>query len=338
MEMITPDRVRLTADEARTLAVGSLKKVGYDDEQAGVIADHVMDAALCGYEYSGLPKLLNVFEHKHLRQPRRRLHAMHETPVSAMVDGGNNCGMYALMRAAEMAIARAQQHGFGVIGMNNSWVSGRGAIYVETIARAGLIGIHTVSSTQHVAPPGAAKAAYGTNPLSFGFPTAGDPFVIDLGTSAFMSTDVMFRERRGELLPEGVAIDAQGKPTRDVKAARAGALLAFGGYKGFALAMAAQALGVFAGAGSDQESNYGYLMMAMKPDLLMPLADYRRQLSETLARIKATPRQPGVDEIRLPGERSFKERAKHLREGIVIDRFIYDALLAVPEGKLAPLT
>jgi LDH2 family malate/lactate/ureidoglycolate dehydrogenase len=336
MEMISTDRVRLTADEARALAVGSLKKTGYDAEQAGVIADHVMDAALCGYEYSGLPKLLNVFEHRHLREPRRRLNTLYETPVSAMVDGGNNCGMYTLMRAAEMAIERAQQHGFGVIGMNNSWVSGRGAIYVETIARAGLIGIHTVSSTQHVAPPGAAKPAYGTNPLSFGFPTAGDPFVIDMGTSAFMSTDMQFRERRGELLPEGVAIDAQGNPTRDAKAARAGALLSFGGYKGFALAMAAQALGVFAGAGNDQESNYGYLMLAMKPDLLMPLADYRQQLSDTLARIKATPRQPGVEEIRLPGERSFKERERNLREGIVIDRFIYEALLAVPRGELAP--
>ena len=335
MEMISPERVRLTAGEARALATESLKKAGYDDEQAGVIAGHVMDAALCGYEYSGLPKLLNVFEHKNLRKPRRRLTVVHETPVSAMVDGGNNCGMYTLMRAAEMSIERAQQHGFGVIGMNNSWVSGRGAIYVETIARAGLIGIHTVSSTQHVAPPGAAKAAYGTNPLSFGFPTAGEPFVIDLGTSAFMSTDMQFRERRGEPLPEGVAIDAQGNPTRDAKAARAGALLSFGGYKGFALAMAAQALGVFAGSGNDQENNYGYLMIAMKPDLLMPLADYRKQLSENLARIKATPRQAGVDEIRLPGERSFKERAKRLREGIVIDRFIYDALRGTPAGKLA---
>ncbi len=335
MELISPDRIRLTAAEARALSVASLKKAGYDDEQAGVIADHVMDAALCGYEYSGLPKLLNVFEHKNLRKPRRRLKAVHETPVSAMIDGGNNCGMYTLMRAAEMSIEKAQQHGIGIIGVNNSWVSGRGAIYVETIARAGLIGIHTVSSTQHVAPPGAAKAAYGTNPLSFGFPTAGEPFVIDMGTSAFMSTDMQFRERRGEALPEGVAIDAQGKPTRDVKAARAGALLSFGGYKGFAMAMAAQALGVFAGSGNDQEKNYGYLMMAMKPDLLMPLADYRKQLSENLARIKATPRQPGVEEIRLPGERSLKERAKHLREGIVIDKFIYDALMAVPEGKLA---
>ena len=78
------------------------------------------------------------------------------------------------------------------------------------------------------------------------------------------------------------------------------------------------------------------MMMAMKPDLMLPLEDYRRQLSATLARIKATPRQPGVDEIRLPGERSFREREKNLREGIVIDRFIYDALLATPDGKLQP--
>ena len=334
MELITPDRVRLTVDEARALSVAALKKAGYDDEQAGVIADHVMDAALCGYEYSGLPKLLNVFEHKNLHKPRRRMRAVFETPISAMVDGGNSCGMYSLMRAAEMAIERAQKHGIGIIGVNNSWVSGRGAIYVETIARAGLIGIHTVSSTQHVAPPGAAKAAYGTNPLSFGFPTAGDPFVIDMGTSAFMSTDILFRQRRGEQLPEGVAIDASGKPTRDPVAALQGAILPFGGYKGFAMALMMQGFGVLAGSGSDFEKSYGYLIIAIKPDLLMPLADYRRHMSATLAEIKATPRLPGVDEIRLPSERAFKERARNLREGIVIDRHIYEALRALPQGVL----
>ena len=338
MKMLTPDRVQLTVDEARSLSVNALMKTGYDEEQAGVIAEHVLDAALCGYEYSGLPKILNVMEHANLKLPRRRLKIVHETPVSAQVDGGNSCGMYALMRAAEMAIERAQKHGFGVVGMNNAWMSGRGAIYVETIARAGLIGIHTVSSTQHVAPPGAAVAAYGTNPLSFGFPTDGDPFVIDLGTSAFMSTDLQFRQRRGDLLPEGVAIDKDGNPTREPKAVReGGALLAFGGYKGFALAMAAQALGVFANSGKDQEGNYGYIMMAMKPDLLIPLDEYRKQLSATLARIKATPRQPGVNEIRLPGERSFAERRKLTQEGIVIDKFIYERLANASARTLPPL-
>ena len=338
MKQISPERVQLTAAEGRTLGINALMKAGYDEEQATVIAEHVMDAALCGYEYSGLPKILNVIEHRNLVKPRRRLKTVYETPISALVDGGNNCGMYTLMRAAEMAIAKAKEHGIGIIGMNNSWMSGRGAIFVETIARAGMIGIHTVSSTRHVAPPGAAKPAYGTNPLSFGFPTAGDPFVIDMGTSAFMSTDLQFRQRRKELIPEGVAIDKDGKPTRDADAAAQGELLAFGGYKGFALAMAAQALGVFAGSGRDQEGNYGYLMMALKPDLLLPLDEYRKQLSETLSRIKATPKQPGVTDIRLPGERSFKEREKLLREGIVIDKFIYERLSNIPEGKLPPFS
>src|SRR5690606_20071945 len=104
-------------------------------------------------------------------------------------------------------------HGFALVGVNNTWMSGRGSYYVERIANAGLIGIHTVSSRPQVAPPGGTRAAIGTNPISFGFPTADAPFVIDLGTSALMFTDLALRARRGELLPEGVAIDAKGVPT-----------------------------------------------------------------------------------------------------------------------------
>ncbi len=83
MEKISSDRIRLNVDEARALAVDTLERIGYDQEQAGVIAEHVLDAALCDYEYSGLPKLLNVAEHKQLRNPRRRLHPLHEQPVTA---------------------------------------------------------------------------------------------------------------------------------------------------------------------------------------------------------------------------------------------------------------
>ena len=188
-------------------------------------------------------------------------------------------------------------------------------------------------STRHVAPPGGAEASYGTNPVACAFPTAGAAFVIDMGTSAFMSTDLLFRQRRGELLPEGVAIDAQGKPTRDPSAALEGAILPFGGYKGFALALMMQGFGVLAGSGTDIEKSYGYLVIAIKPDLLMSLDDYRRDMSAMLAGIRATPRLPGVEEIRLPSERAFRERARSKREGIVIDRHIFDALNNIPQGR-----
>ena len=332
MTELSGDRVRLSADEAQTLAQNALRTIGYDAEEARIIADHVVDAALCGYEYSGLPKILNVAEHSQLRRPRRPLRAIHETPVSALLDGGNNNGMVAMYRATQTAIDKAGKHGFAVVGVNNSWVSGRSAHYVEMAARAGLIGIHSVSSRIHVAAPGSSGAATGTNPIAFGFPTLEEPFVIDLGASAFMGTDLIFQERRKAVLPEGVAIDAHGRPTRDPSQVHA--ILPFGGYKGFALALAMQALGVLAGSGLGDDKTYGYLIMAIKPDLLLPLDDYRRHMSEMLASVKATPRQPGVDEIRLPSERAFRERARSLRDGIVIDRSIYDALLALPKGQL----
>ncbi len=189
--------------------------------------------------------------------------------------------------------AAAREHGFSAVGVNNSWVSGRSAHYVEMAARAGLIGIHSVSSRAHVASPDSIGPATGTNPIAFGFPTLHEPLVIDLGAAAFMGTYLIFQERRGAVLPEGVAIDAQGRPTRDPTQVHT--ILPFGGYKGFALALAMQALGVLAGSGLGYDKTYGYLIIAIKPDLLLPLDEFRRDMSEMLARVKAAPRQPGVD-------------------------------------------
>jgi LDH2 family malate/lactate/ureidoglycolate dehydrogenase len=335
MEKVSEERVRLSAAEAQTLAEETLRRIGYEADEARIIADHCVDAALCGYEYSGLPKILNVVEHRQLREPRRPMRPIRETPVSVLFDGGNNNGMVTMYRATEVAIAKAREHGTSVVGVNNSWVSGRSAHYVEMVARAGLIGMHTVSSRIHVAAPGSKDPATGTNPIAFGFPTLDDPFIIDLGTSAFMGTDLIFQERRKAVLPEGVAIDKNGQPTRDP--AQVHALLPFGGYKGFALALAMQAFGILAGSALGDDKTYGYLIMAIKPDMMVPLDDFRRDVSAMLARVKATARQPGVDEIRIPSERSFRERARALREGIEIDRAIYDALKAVPAGRLAEL-
>jgi LDH2 family malate/lactate/ureidoglycolate dehydrogenase len=338
VENLSAERVRLDVAEAQKLSQEVLQRLGYDAEEARIIADHCMDAALCGYEYSGLPKILNVAEHPLLRKPRRPLRVIRETPQSVLYDGGNHNGMVTMYRVTQKVIEKARALGFAVAGINNSWVSGRSAHYVEMVARAGLVGIHSVSSRAHVAAPGSRGGVTGTNPVAFGFPTAGEPLVIDMGTSAFMGTDLMFQERRGATLPEGVALDKDGKPTR-VPAAVA-TLLPFGGHKGFALSLAMQALGVLAGSGFGDDKIYGYLILAIDPELMLPLEDYRRQLSEALARIKAAPRQPGVDEIRLPGERSQRERKRLTAEGLTIDRKIYDSLVALrdgPQQALAPL-
>ena len=296
-----------------------MRGIGYDAEEARILTDHVLDAALCGYEYSGLPKLLNVADSPRHRAGRHPLRVIQETGVSVLFDGGNQNGMLGMYHATRAAIERASAQGVALVGVRNLWMSGRSAYYMEMAARAGLIAIHTVAAPPSVAPLGGARPALGTNPIAFGFPLAGDPLVIDLGTSAFMGTDLQFRARLGIPLPEGVAVDEQGRPTTDAAAARRGALLPFGGHKGFALALAMHALGVAA----------EYVLVAFKPDLFLRIEDYRRALATEIATIKATPRQEGVEEIRIPGERAYRERARLQREGIEIDRRIHEALLGL---------
>jgi len=324
------DRIRMTVDEARALGEAAMRGAGFDGDDAWILTDHVLDAALCGYEYSGLPKLLNVVEHPEFRLPRRPIAVVRETGATALLDGGNNTGMVAAYRAAEATIARAEASGLAIVCLANCWMTGRSAYYCEMIARAGLVVIHTVAAPAAVAPFGGVRPALGTNPIAFGFPTEGDPLVIDMGTSAFMGTDLQFRSRLGMAIPEGVALGPDGRPTTDADAARRGALLPFGGpeggYKGFGLALAMDALGALTAGTRPTDAISGYVFIAFKPDLFVPLEEYRREVSRRIQTIKATPREMGVAEIRIPGERGYRTRARLMREGIEIDRKIHDAL------------
>jgi LDH2 family malate/lactate/ureidoglycolate dehydrogenase len=153
------DRIRLSVAEARDHAEGAMRGIGYNTEEAYIVADHAIDAALCGYEYSGLAKLLNIPEHRRFKEPRRPIRVLRETEVSVLYDGGNNVGMLVMYDAARGAIAKAATHGFAIIGVTNSWMSGRSAYYVEMIANADLIGIHTRA-------PRASRPAWGHRPSS----------------------------------------------------------------------------------------------------------------------------------------------------------------------------
>lgn len=318
-------RVKLTVGEARALGEAALRGLGYDAGDARIIADHVIDAALCGYEYSGLAKILNIPEHRRFAHPRGPMKVLHETPQSIQFDGGNENGMLVLHHATRAAIAKAQAGGMALVGVTNTWMSGRSAYYMEMVARADLVGIHTAGSPRAVAPPGGIKPALGTNPIAFGMPSTDGPVILDMGTSAFMATELALRERLGQALPEGVAIDPEGRPTTDPTQARLGALLTWGGYKGFGLSLMIQALGAFAGSARDPGGD-GYLFIVFRPDLLLPVDEAKRAIGELIARVKATPRAPGAEPIRIPNERAAASRERLLREGLEIDRAVFDAL------------
>ena len=162
------DRVRLTVDEGQALGEAAMRGIGFDEEDARILTDHVMDAALAGYEYSGLPKLLNIVDAKDFQRPRRRPKVVKETGPTALMDGGNTVGMLSIHYAAEEAIRRAEAHGLAIVCLYDSWMSGRSAHFCERIARRGLVAIHTVSAQPMVAPFGGAARALGLDQAAHG--------------------------------------------------------------------------------------------------------------------------------------------------------------------------
>ena len=327
----SPETVRMTVDEATAFALGALKRLGYSDDDAQIITGQLIDNALCGYKYAGLPRIVTIAQDEKAKQGRVPVKVVHETPLSALIDGGNNVGYIGAWHGAEIAIAKAQKSGMASVGVYNSYYSGRNAYYVEKIVRAGLVAFHIASSEPRVLPPGAAAPALGTNPICFGFPSAAGPVTFDIGTASIMAGDMRLHALLGQRLPEGIAFDRNGEPTRDAKAALEGGVLPFGGHKGYGLSFAIQALGLLAGSALTRGDvqDFGFLFWAIDPKLMLPGNDFAQQMSELVRKIKATPRRPGVEEIRIPSERAARERDLRRAQGIVLERKVIAAINAL---------
>jgi LDH2 family malate/lactate/ureidoglycolate dehydrogenase len=327
----TPATVRLSVTEATTLGSRALHRLGFADDEVRIIVDQLVDNALCGYPFASLPRILAIARDAKSTQPRQPVQVVHDTPVSALLDGGNHVGYVAVYRAAQLAIDKALARQFAVVGVYNSYYSGRNAYYMEMIVKAGLVGIHLASGQPRVVPSGGTRPALGTNPLCCGFPSAQGPVIFDMGTAALQWGEVLLHAELGTPLPTGVGLDREGHPTRDARKTLLGGVLPFGGHKGYGLSFVVQALGLLAGAAlaRGQVQDYGFLFIAFDPGLLIPVDEFKRQVSELIDRLKATPRQPDVAEIRIPSERAFRERERRRIEGLVFDRAVVEALRAL---------
>jgi LDH2 family malate/lactate/ureidoglycolate dehydrogenase len=320
--------VRLTVAAAVALGEGALTRVGYSGEDARIIVDQLVDNSLCGYMFAGLPRILAIAGDERTRSPRASVRVVHETPVSALLDGGNNVGYIAAYRAAEVAIRKAAESGMASVGAYNSYYSGRNAYFVEKIVRAGLVAFHVSSAHPRVLPPGAARPMLGTNPICFGFPSGDGPVIVDMGTASFMWGEVMLHAHLNEPLPDGVGFDEHGNPSRDANAVLKGGVAPFGGHKGYGLSFAIQALGLLAGAAltRGEVRDYGFLFWVLDPRVMLPGGEFEAQMSEYVRQIRSAPRRPGVSEIRIPSERAMRERERRRAEGIVIERKVLKAL------------
>jgi LDH2 family malate/lactate/ureidoglycolate dehydrogenase len=317
--------------EATALGQRALRSLGLPDDDVRIIVDQLVDNALCGYPFASLPRILAIAQDTKTQQARQPVCVVHETPVSALLDGGNNVGYVAVYRATQVAIDKARAHQFAVVGVYNSYYSGRNAYYMEMIVKAGLVGMHLASAQPHVVPPGGTRPALGTNPLCFGFPSAHGPVIFDIGTSALMWGEVLLHAHLDKPLPAGTGVDKDGNPSTDARDVLLGGVLPFGGHKGYGLSLTIQAMGLLAGAAlaRGEVQDYGFLFVVFDPGMLIPADQFADQVSQLIDRIKATPRQPGVEAIRIPSERAFRERDRRRVEGLVLERKVVEALTAL---------
>ena len=253
-------------------------------------------------------------------------------PATALVDGDNGMGHLVMTRAANEAIAMARETGVAWVGVRRSNHAGPAGLYAEMPTAHGMIGLYAaVANANHMATWGGTDLLLGTNPLAIGVPSGSGPLVLDMATSIVAYGTVKKYALRGLTMPEGWFVKPEtGEPITDPNRSGEGILLPMGEYKGAGLALMLGLLGgVLNGAafGRDvvdfnaddgSETNTGHFMVAIDIARFLPLATFTAEVDRHVRDFRASKRLPGVDDIRLPGDRRAQCRAERLRDGVPI--------------------
>ena len=251
------------------------------------------------------------------------------------LDGDGGFGYAAAEIAMREAIAMARGSGIGAVGVKNSNFFGAGAYYVNMAAEAGMIGLALSNSFPKVAAHGGVTPVLGTNPFAFGAPRAnGGHLLFDMATSALAGSTVREHIAAQKPLPEGLAIDGDGRPITDPAKVNDGALLPFGGAKGFGLSLLVEVLaGVITGAGVGdgvasmytdftRNGGNGHFMLALDISRFMPLDDYHARFEGLVAMLKAS-----GGHVLLPGEVRWENWRDAVANGVEVDDAKWAALL-----------
>jgi delta1-piperideine-2-carboxylate reductase len=331
--------MRLNVSEAHQLVVRVMSVLGHDAADAGLIADHLIDCELRGLNYGGLARVISIAERIGRDGDRRRpIRIRHETPVSAQIDGGDHLGYIVAHRVTAIAVEKALAAGIAVVGADDTWYTGMLSYYAEIAAARGLVTMIASNTSPWVAPHGATEGRFGTNPICFGFPSVDEPVIWDAGTSAIIHAEATLAQRLGQLLPEGVAFDREGHPTRDPAAALAGAFAAWAGHKGSGLGIVVQLLGMMAGSPPipPELAGFGFIIVAIRPDLLGSAETFRQNVAIYAQAVRTARPVDGGGAVRMPFDRSREDRRRRLVEdSIVVPDVLFEQLTRIAAAKPA---
>ncbi len=326
------DFVYASSVAADAFARSLLSAHGVPDADAATIAGCLVSADLRGVDTHGLCRLPIYLDRlrKGLINPRPDLKPERVTPCAATLDGQNGFGFVVGKLAMAEAIAMAREFGIGVVSAKRSTHFGMAASYALPAVEAGFMAMVFSNASRAMPPWGGRGTLLGTNPFCMAAP-AGDnrPIILDMSPAVAARGKIRRAERRGETIPLGYALDAQGRPTTDPKAALdGGVVLPIGEHKGSGLSLFMDIFGgVISGAnfGGDVGDQYkafdraqdvGHFFLAMKPNLFVSERDYGARMNELIARVRAVPTADGFDEILLPGEPEDRKEAARRKSGI----------------------
>jgi len=315
--------MKIPITDLRQKVLATFAEKGFNEADASRIADVLLWADMSGITPMGIAKMVGS-EPVQNEKATAPVEVVRDTKLSQLINAHHTAAPLVCQQAVDVVIQKAKDHSFGLVGVNNTFCSSAAlAYYVDRIAQEDLIGIALTRSAGSVAPFGSADPLFGTNPIAFAFPTNDEPIVFDMATSPMTWTGLILAKNRGEKIPEGIAIDSEGNPTTDPAEAIKGAMFPFDhGYKGSGLGMVVEIMAgpLAASAYCDYKTydkDYGNLFMAIDPELLVDAKEFKAQCSDMASVIKASRKQKGVNEIRLPGERARAAYQEAQKTGMV---------------------
>jgi LDH2 family malate/lactate/ureidoglycolate dehydrogenase len=330
----------VAADQLTAMARDVLTAAGAPEPHARRVAESLVAADLAGHDSHGVRRLVPYVDAIRAGRldPTAEPRVATRAGATATVDGDGGFGQLAAALAAQEVRVLSRRYGIGMVTVGNGNHIGRLGEYVEVLADAGAVGIGFCNVDPTVAPYRGRERRLGTNPLAWAVPRApGKPaLVLDFATAAVAEGKLALSVARGERVPPGLLVDPDGRDTTDpADFYRGGALLPFGGHKGYGLSAMIEIVGgLLSGAGISSLPGYddtnGTVLVAIDITTFVPVDRFREQTEQFCTALRrSTPARAG-EHVLVPGEIEADTRVRRLRDGIPVSHPTWHELAALP--------
>ena len=308
---------------------------GLSNNHATISSNAIINAELVGAHSHGLSRLKMYCERitKKVINPKPKIKIKKISQSISFIDANNSIGFVAADIAIKKAIENSKKTGIGMVAVKNSGHYGLSGYYAEQAVKKNLVTMIYTNAPPAVAPHGAIKSLFGTNPICFGTPTGSKiPFILDTSISMINRGKIRLSARNNQKIPKDVALDKFGKPTTDAMKALKGVQLPIGSFRGSGLAWMVDILsGVLTGsnhAGRVKDpfddfsapQNVGHLFITFKTNLFV--SNYNSRIKNNIRTIKRLPKVKGVKDIMYPGENKFKRFKMNSKKDIRVSKII----------------